>query len=1368
MINIIPAFISEMLHKGNLHGTISGSSIFVDISGFTSMTEQLMSHGKKGAEVLSGIINRVFSPPIALAREAGGFISTFGGDSFAVVMPEAGVDEASALSRAITSSIMERSRQRTPLGGVEIGVKTGVARGEIEWGILGRKGRRAFYFRGQPVTESALRASLPTDESTPADSGAIAAQGGSPRARVRSSMASEFVPGSVISAKRGGEFRDVVPVFISFEEPAAHEELDRFVSLILDVAGTYGGYVSGLYFEEKGPLMLVLFGAPVSYESNEARAADFSLEVLASSSSSLPCRIGMSQGVVYAGFVGSRSRCTYTALGDTVNTAARLACAIEPGRIALSGGVVRAIRREFALSGDEELVLKGKSRPVRVRYLEERLPSDRRALFDVSMVGREKELRKISRVPARMLETGEFGGFACIYGEAGSGKSLLLDRVLERYRGSCRIALMETDEVLRKSLNPFVYFLRDFFGQKPGQTRQEAREAFDRSMDRLLGRLRSLEHPGAGEIVRELERTRTVLGASLGLEWAGSLYETLDARRRFDNTLVALKEMVRGLSLLRPLILAVEDLQWTDPDTRAAFRVITRNVRDFPFVVLATSRYRDDGSKPSLELDEGVPVLSLELSPLDRERAGELAGNVLGAPPDEDLASEILERCGSNPFYIRQLCLYLQEHGLIIRDGERSSLGGSPKGIPSGVKAILVARLDRLSQKLRDLVQTASVLGREFNVRVLSKMLRGAPIRSVVDSADLSGIWAPLSEIIYIFRHDLMREAAYEMQLGRRVRRLHRLAADAFETLYGGDPEMLQDMAYHYDSAGVAAKAKRYLRRAIDHAEKSYRNAEMLDMLERLAPYYAEASPTRNRISSRIVAVLTRIGEWKWAAELARKTLELATESGQRRMRVDCLNKLGALLNNLGQRDEAAGLLLRAVEESRKRRYYDLLAESLNSLASVRVDQGDYQEGMSLLQRAIEVARKAGAQTLEVQILNNIGRIHCYTGRFDQALEVIEDSATMAESLGLRDSMSTAQYNIGVVKYHLGRREEGLVAFEKMLEAAREIGDKRSIGIAVGSIGSVYAERGDHDTALECQYEKLRMAREMDDKVMMLYALGNIGLSHYYKERYDEALVYYTEYVEIAEATGSKAELCNIYGHIGNIHAKLLDYGLAQEYYDRMYELAERIGDPEHRLQAIRYSSWIKQEHGAMEQARSMLRDCLREAREMDSMAEVLATLGTIAGLEAQADNHPEAIAYAEEGLAIARELQDTPEISANLAVLASSCFETGRLEDAERYVDEAIRTSEEASSIASLWSSRLLKARLVAREDHDRALRMLEELETGTGQPEREAELRATMYEIGGSETDRKKALSIYRELYDRTTSVRYEACVGRLSGTG
>jgi predicted ATPase len=156
--------------------------------------------------------------------------------------------------------------------------------------------------------------------------------------------------------------------------------------------------------------------------------------------------------------------------------------------------------------------------------------------------------------------------------------------------------------------------------------------------------------------------------------------------------------------------------------------------------------------------------------------------------------------------------------------------------LPATINDLLIARIDRLSEEVKEVVQTASVLGNEFELNLLSAMLREDDFDEFVEEAEHSAIWSALTELKYIFSHALLQDAVYHMQLKMRLRALHEFAAETIEKLFGDDENRLAELAFHYEKAENIDKAIEYLEKAGDYAKDNYHNTQALDFYDRLIP----------------------------------------------------------------------------------------------------------------------------------------------------------------------------------------------------------------------------------------------------------------------------------------------------------------------------------------------------------------------------------------------------------------------------------------------------------------------------------------------------------------------------------------------------
>ncbi len=782
MPNLIPHLIHEQFQQGSTGGTFPAAALFVDISGFTPLAETLMQHRKDGAEVLTELLNRLFQPLVAEVYAYGGFISTFAGDGFTALFPaglclsgKAGGGEAGALQTAsfIQDFFARHGRFETRYGAFDMAVKVGLAAGPVEWGILGAAGRHAYFFRG-PALSACARAEQQAGRGEIVAAGETLspevlrlcpAEAAGPYCRLLSAPALDlprfpappdlppealapFVARPAVDlawSGAGAEFRDVAPVFLSLQADAAGEALNTFVGTVLRLVDRYGGYFKDMDFGDKGPVLVCLFGAPIARENDVQRAADFLL-ALQDEGPALRWRAGLTYGTVYAGMIGGAERGEYTAIGSVVNLAARLMMGADWGQVLVSADVAgwRGLRAE--LLGNR--AYKGVGQPLPTYRLLGRRDGDE-ALFEQRLVGREGELSRLLAA-AQPIWAGRFAGVAYIYGEPGIGKSHLLfelRRALQR-QGTIAHLTGQTDPILRQAFTPFVYFLKRYFRQFPEAPIEENKARFEAHLDRLVHALRNMDRPPApaanpAALAAELVRTRSILGALLGLHWPGALYESLDGNLRYQNTLLALKNLLLAECCFHPVVLEIEDLCWLDNSSKEALLLLIRSAADYPLLIVATSRYADDGSRPALQVAEGTPVVAVDLNVLARDDLRRLAEDLLGGPVDDDLLALLLERTQANPFFAQQFLAYFRENELLTRDegGDWTVRADIPADVPTSINAILIARVDRLAPNVKDVVKAAAVLGREFDDRVLARMLEMEVVEEV-RAAEREQIWS--------------------------------------------------------------------------------------------------------------------------------------------------------------------------------------------------------------------------------------------------------------------------------------------------------------------------------------------------------------------------------------------------------------------------------------------------------------------------------------------------------------------------------------------------------------------------------------------------------------------------------------------------
>ncbi|HNB51755.1 MAG TPA: AAA family ATPase, partial [Anaerolineales bacterium] len=748
---LVPRFILQKLAAQKFSGEFPAASLFVDISGFTALTETLLQEGAVGAEILANTVQAVFDPLIEQIYAFGGFVSGFAGDAFYALFQgeqfqacQNAVNAASGIRRHLLANPM----QETPFGTFRFEIKMGVAYGAVDWAILepdageGYERVAAYYFRGSAIEESTvaenmarpseiiismhvlqiLRATVTIETigspsffriralkfpSRPARGGQAAqTTANGPEQEISPALdpalVNRFIPAAIRNQTVRGEFRQVVSLMVNVPEPNFPGRIDEMIRTVFALQMQYGGYLNGVLFGDKGCHLLLYWGTPTTYENDIERALQFALAL--QQRLSFTIRAGITYQFMYAGFVGATLQTNYACYGRGVNLASRCMEAAPWGQIWVEEQVARA-RPPFELEWVGHMPFKGFDDELPVFRLSRRqMPG--KVFLDGDLIGRENELHQLVENVQPIFER-QYAGVTVIEGDAGLGKTRLV--YTAQYRlNNARFLIFPCEQAQAQPLAPIRAFLRKYF--------QLATDS-PTNQTRFMAQLRALIGTGHLSLQNDLSLTYSCIGALVGLSWPGSHYEQLDPQGRFQNTLLGLKTLLKAESLRQPIVVVVEDAQWLDEDSRKFFDYLTRNIETFPIALVFTTR----AGASSLHI---APARTISLVPLTRPGLAQLAEETLRLPAAPALIDFLEARAEGNPFFAEQILLYLEENDLLLpsENGLIPSAEIDPEILPVDVRAILTARLDSLTAEVKTVVQTASVLGREFEILVLAQM----------------------------------------------------------------------------------------------------------------------------------------------------------------------------------------------------------------------------------------------------------------------------------------------------------------------------------------------------------------------------------------------------------------------------------------------------------------------------------------------------------------------------------------------------------------------------------------------------------------------------------------------------------------------
>jgi len=1191
MHRVVPELIVENYRAGRFSGEFPAVGMFLDLTGFSSMTDSLMQQGQHGAEVLANLMHGVFNPLVENIFNYGGKIVSFAGDGIMALFPIEDNEKNTAL-RALASAwtiqhrLIENPVRQTVYGKFTFSVKIGVTIGSVSWGILrSENGSDAtYYFRGTAVDNSAraehsakpgeivltdniqnlLQNELTTSPfaSFHRVSGFVAelpdpAPSSFPPADLEISKL--FVPEEIITQNIRGEFRQIVNLFMSFPD-LPDNELQECIRIVFELREKYGGLVTRLDFGDKGCNMLMLWGAPVAYENDIGRALNFVLDL--KSRVAFPITAGVTYYVAHAGYLGSAMCEDYTCYGWGVNLASRFMITAPRGEIWVDERIARRVKNRFDFEYQGAQYFKGFSAVQKVFSFSGRKTQE--LFHQGEFVGRELELPRLIDC-LQQLWQGKFAGLTVIWGDAGIGKSRLVYELKASHvyeHKKVLWALCHTDQILRHSFNPFCYWLFRYFGIDSTMDDATQKQIFDAKLNNLI------EHTLDPDLAGELDRVRTALGALLDLYWTDSFYAMLDAEGRYNITLSALITLIKAESLRQPVLLFIEDAQFLDDDSKAFLprlkRALTLGNAEYPVALVISSRHVGTETFLTTELIDHT----VELGALSTQALFSLAEIYLGGAVSPDLVKELETRSEGNPYFAEQILLYLQEEKLLemSEKGWKVSRDLKEASLPADIRALLVARLDQLTRNVREVIQTAAVLGREFEVQILAEMLQADNLLSdEILIAERADIWSALSQIRYIFTHGLLRDAAYAMQMRARRIELHAIAVEALEKIYAEDVEHhYGELAYHAESAKLTGKALYYLRLAGKAAADAYQNSQAVDYFTRaLAFIPVDDLVTHSDLITERLELFARMGQ----RELQLNDLHLLERWAEQ---IDDNNRLARVMLLWSLYYHTTGHYLNAVEFAKRADSYftsetlpEFTIKMQNYWASALLRLGQPSEAMEHAKLGFQTAQAANRREDEARFLTVMGLIALEQKDPGLAHKYLEEGLVIARETKERRLEASALNNLAISEGSVkGNYALAAEYYEQSYKIAKEIGDRYSEGLALANLGFTAGMQGNITAAYLYHEHSLMVAREVGNIYQEVYTLINLSAVAGIQADASNALKFAKQADELSRNIHDRSAEAWSMLYMGHAYLLMSECADAQKAYQKSIAIRNELGQP--------------------------------------------------------------------------------------------------------------------------------------------------------------------------------------------------------------
>jgi class 3 adenylate cyclase/tetratricopeptide (TPR) repeat protein len=858
-----------------------------------------------------------------------------------------------------------------------------------------------------------------------------------------------------------------------------HRIMDRFFQLLAEGVHRFEGTV----VQFTGDGVMALFGAPLAHEDHAQRACwaalhlaeelrRYAQQLRREGGLDFAVRLGLNSGEVVVGKIGDDLRMDYTAQGHTVGLAQRMEQLAETGRIYLTEHTAALVSGLFRLEDLGHFTVKGASERLRVYELAGLGPH--RTRLDVArtrgfsrFVGRSDDMAALEVALARAL--GGNGQVIGVVAEPGVGKS----RLCYEFAGRCRARGLAVDEahgVAHGKAIPFlpvIEYLRAYFGITERDADQAARE-------KIAGKLLLLDPQFADSL--------PLLFDFLGVSDPERPAPRTDPEVRQRLLFAAMKRLVHARSRREPGVTVVEDLHWIDAGSEAFLENFVEAAAGTRTLVVVNFRpeYHAGWMQKSY-------YRQLPLAPLGAEASAELLRDLLGADPSlGGLADRIWQRTAGNPFFIEEIVQGLVEAGHLHGSKGAYRLATPPgdEALPGTVQAVLAARIDRLGEREKSVLQTAAVIGKQFTEAVLRHVaeLAAAEVAAALDALVRSEFLyeeALYPEAAYAFKHPLTQEVAYRSQLGARRAKVHAAVARTIATLY---PERLDqkaaELAHHWEAAGDVLEAARWHGRAAEWTAVS-------DAREALRHW------------RRVRTLLEPL-------PAAAATCELGL-----RARTGILN-LGWRLGI--DEAEARALLAEGRALAARTREPHLLAQLVVAYGGIRLWGGGLDEALERSEEAARLADEAGEPGSRLGACISLSYAHLLTGQLREALTVAEDALVLA-----RANPEAGADVLGIVPHvfffmargealmEMGRLDESASTLERGAELAHELQAGELLGWIHGDLAELLARRGDMRAALDHASRALQLAETVGTSFNQLAARQQLGWVHVHDEQWKAA-----------------------------------------------------------------------------------------------------------------------------------------------------------------------------------------------------------------------------------------------------------------------
>ena len=1031
-----------------------------------------------------------------------------------------------------------------------------------------------------------------------------------------------------------GNLREVTTLFADMRGSTAlserlnnPEQTTVIINKIFDALTAEIVRYDGWVVKFAGDNIMAIFGAPRAHEDDPERCVKAALAMLQSLDKInrqlrrqlgliIEMRVGIASGHVVYGEVGGGDFRRLDVMGPSVNLASRLEHASRVGYITVSEAIYTRARRSFVFTPLPPQELKGVRGLIQAYEAVRERGSTEVIAESVAtdyLIGREKELVQL-RALLDDVRGGQ-GRLLAIVGDAGIGKSQLL-AAFRRAESAAEgmptpnggvTGMADHDWIIVRAIS---YESAASYALLGNVIRAllglDGYESLDRdTLAAAIGAaLPTIDAPTRAEYL-------ALVGQLLGVRVSTTVIAGADARVRRRLLMSLVRALVRqrafaeGRNHPRPLVIALEEMQWADSASTAALDELVETIASVPLLLLLTYRPEWTHSWTGRSF-----YRQLNLAELTPEQSRLFLRNLLGgAQLDDGVAERIIAQCGNNPLLLEETVKALQARNILIAQGGWWTLTTdlSAMNMPSTLVGLMMARLDRLSEEDRRVVQRAAVIGRSFTYRLLAMVtgLDDALDESLdrLQDAELIVEDSLATEPEYRFKQAIVQEIAYNNVLERERRELHGQVATALEEIsVERTDDQVEMLAYHYNRSANRRKAIDYLLLSGEHARRLFANSTALvqfeEALAKLRGLTAQELADEPTLPLRIHEALgdLYLVEADFARAQERYEAGLATVGTPLLDRARLWQKLGRLWEHRGEGRRALG---------------------------------SFERGLALLSGAApqELIHLQASAARAYAMLGEYARV---TEMAEAVLAVPPREGAVSGGVAPRRAYADARHALGLAAYARGGIDESIDQHLRALILCQDLGDAAGMQESYHELGALYWSRGQ----IELAFEHL-----VGVTTMLRLGVGDTDADQFAQRRQARDLVMSTPLPAMGDASGELAPI--------------------ERYYRSGLATAQQLGDRWGMAQIGYRIGLLLFRQGEYDRAIDYLRKALNEAERIGAREVTAATsiaLGTI--LVGRGDF--QGLQYLERGVAIAEAIESALTLTEGRLRLADARRQIG------------------------------------------------------------------------------------------------------------